>query len=210
MSFIIKHSDNLKTQAAKLLTLASERDILPLSAIREAGVHSIVASRLVREGRLDRVARGLYRHPDAAIGEYQDLVEVFAKTKKAVVVLLSALRFHEIGTQQPHEVWIQLPARARIPSIEWPSLRIIRTRIDTLFYEGVNKHLIGGIDIPITNPARTVADCFKHRNTIGLDICLEALKELLRRNRNVMDELHYYAKLNRVQRVMQPYIEATA
>ena len=169
----------------------------------------MVATRLVRKGGLERVARGLYRLPDAPVGEHHDLVELIARTDKAVVVLLSALQFHDLGTQRPDAVWIQIPFRARVPLVEWPAIRVVRTRIDALFTEGVDRHAIGGIEIPITNPARTGADCFKHRNRIGLEVCLEAVKDLLRRDRNVMDQLFHYAGINRVRSVMQPYLEAS-
>jgi predicted transcriptional regulator of viral defense system len=142
--------------------------------------------------------------PNAPVSEHHDLVAAMARTNKAVVVLLSALRFHELGTQQPNEVWIQLPLKARVPRMDWPTLKVIRTRIDALFTEGVERHTISGVEIRITDPARTVVDCFKHRNQIGLDVCLEALKELLQRDRSVIDRIYHYAKLNRVQRVMQP------
>lgn len=204
----MKRGATSETQAFQLLQLAEGREILSLSSIREAGIPSNVASRLVHEGRLERVARGLYRLPDAPVGEHHDLVEVIARVDKAVVVLLSALRFHEIGTQQPNEVWIQLPANTRIPAIEWPPLRVVRTRINSLFTVGVDRHMIGGVEIRITDPARTVVDCFKYRNKIGLDVCLEALKDLLQRDRNAMDHIYEYARLNKVVRVMQPYLEA--
>ncbi len=210
MSDKMKHPPHGDTQAARLLSLAAGREILPLSVIRAAGLPSNVASRLVREGKLERVGRGLYRHPDAPISAHHDLVEVMARMDKAVIVLLSALRFHELGTQQPHGVWIQLPARARVPKIEWPALRVVRTRSEALFTEGVERHFIGGIEIPVTSPARTVADCFKYRNQIGLDVCLEAAKELRRRDRGSSRDLYHYAKLNRVQRVVQLYLEASA
>ena len=206
----MKHSSHGDTQAARLLSLAAGRELLPLSMIRREGLPSNVASRLVREGKLERVGRGLYRHPDTPISAHHDFVEVMARTDKAVIVLLSALRFHELGTQQPHEVWIQLPARARVPKIEWPALRVVRTRSEAHFTEGVERHFIGGTEIPVTNPARTVADCFKYRNQIGLDVCLEAAKELRRRDRGSSHDLYHYAKLNRVQRVVQLYLEASA
>jgi predicted transcriptional regulator of viral defense system len=203
----MKQSNVILSEAERLLDLARGRELLPLSAIRDAGLSRSVVTRLVRDGRLERVGRGLYRRPDAPVGEQHDLVTVFTRVDKAVVVLLSALRFHELGTQQPHAVWIQLPARARVPKMEWPPLRVVRTRVEALFTEGVDCHMIGGVEVPITNPARTVVDCFKYRNQVGLDVCIEALKELIRRDRNVMDPLDRYARLNRVQHVMQPYLE---
>jgi len=204
----MEHLLRVKSEAECLLEMAKGLEVLPLSVIEGAGFSRSVVTRLVRDGRLDRISRGLYRRPDAPVSEHHDLVEVVARANKAVVVLLSALRFHELGTQQPNSVWIQLPARAGVPKMEWPTLRVVRTRIEALFTEGVDRHLIGGMEVPITNPARTVVDCFKYRNQVGLEVCLEALKELIRRDRNVMDPLYRYAKINRVQKVMQPYLEA--
>ena len=167
-------------------------------------------TRLVRAGKLERVQRGLYRLPDSPITEHHDLVNVMKVAPNAVIVLISALRFHEIGTQVAHEVWIQLPLKAYAPQISRPPIKIVRTSIDALLTEGVEKHRISGEDIRITCPARTVADCFKHRNQIGLEPCLEALREVLRSRRGIVAEIHHYAKLNRVARVMQPYLEGMA
>ena len=194
----------------KVRQLAADRELVRISEILATGVSSQAVTRMVRTGELERVARGLYRLPDAPVSEHHDLVTVMAKLDHAVIVLLSALRFHELGTQQPHEVWVQLPMKARVPKLDWPRLRVIRTRVDAMFAEGVEIHTLGGVQVPITSPARSVADCFKHRNRIGLDVCLEALKDLLKRDRNVMDTLFRYARLNRVERVMQPYLEAAA
>ena len=194
----------------KVRQLAADRELVRISEILATGVSSQAVTRMVRTGELERVARGLYRLPDAPVSEHHDLVTVMAKLDHAVIVLLSALRFHELGTQQPQEVWVQLPMKARVPKLDWPRLRVIRTRVNAMFVEGVDVHTLGGVQVPITSPARSVADCFKHRNRIGLDVCLEALKDLLKRDRNVMDTLFRYARLNRVERVMQPYLEAAA
>lgn len=194
----------------RIRQLASNREVVTIAEILDTGASSQAVTRMVRAGELERIGRGLYRVPDAPISEHHDLVTVMARLDHAVIVLLSALRFHELGTQQPHEVWVQLPMKARVPKINWPTIRVVRTRVAKMFTEGVEVHNIGGVDVPITTPARTIADCFKHRNRIGLDVCLEGLKDLLRRDRNVMESLSAYARLNRVERVMQPYLEAAA
>ncbi|NNC89805.1 MAG: hypothetical protein HKN82_15215 [Akkermansiaceae bacterium] len=195
---------------APLRKLAARREVLSTADLLEAGVTWRTIADLVRGGELERIRRGLYRFRDGPVSEHHDLVTVMATLDEAVIVLLSALRFHELGTQQPRDVWVQLPMKARVPKIDWPPIQVVRTRLDELFLEGVEVHTLGGVEVPITDPARTVADCFKHRNRIGLDVCLEALKDLLRRDRNVMDALYHYARLDRVERVMQPYLEATA
>jgi len=191
----------------KIRKFAKNRETLNTAEIVACGVSAQTATDLVRTGDLERVRRGLYRLPDAPVSEHHDLVSVIKGVPKAVVVLISALRFHEIGTQVAHEVWIQLPLKAHAPRIEWPPIKIVRSSVIALFSEGVEWHRISGEGIPITCPARTVADCFKYRNQIGLDVCLEALREVLRSKRGIVDEIYHYAKLDRVARVMQPYLE---
>ena len=191
----------------RIRELARSRETLSTAEIVAGGVSNQAVTRLVRNGELERVRRGIYRLPDSPISEHHDLVSVAKGVPKAVIVLISALRFHEIGTEVAHEVWIQLPIKAHAPRIGWPCIRIVRSSVSALFTEGVENHLISGEKIPITCPARTVADCFKFRNQIGLDVCLEALREVLQSKRGIIDEIYHYAKLNRVARVMQPYLE---
>jgi len=191
----------------RIRKLAKGRETLSTAEIVAGGVSNQAVTRLVRSGELERVRRGIYRLPGSPISAHHDLVSVIKGVPKAVIVLISALRFHEIGTEVAHEVWIQLPIKAHAPRIEWPPIRIVRSSVSALFTEGVENHLISGEKVPITCPARTVADCFKFRNQIGLDVCLEALREVLQSKRGIIGEIHHYAKLNRVARVMQPYLE---
>lgn len=123
--------------------------------------------------------------------------------------LLSALNFHRLGTQLPHEVWIALDRSARHPSIRYPRLRVVRFSGQAL-REGVETHRIEGQTVRIYGVAKTIADLFKYRNKIGLDVALEALREGWRARRFTMDELHRYARICRVERVMRPYLEALA
>jgi len=113
-----------------------------------------------------------------------------------------------IGTENPHEVWVQLPLKAHAPKIEWPPIRIIRTSVDSLFTEGVEHHLLSGETVPVTTPARTVADCFKHRNKLGIDVCVEALRETLRERKASIAEIGEMGRFVRVSKIMQPYLEA--
>lgn len=191
-----------------LKLLIQKSELLTISTLRESGYADAVVSRMTREGKLERVGRGLYRHAESPVTENHEIKAVFAQTQQAIVVLISALRFHGIGTQVPHEVWIQIPASARMPALSWPPLRIIRTRLAAAITEGVNEHHLGDTRVRVTTPARTVADCFKHRSQIGLEACLEALREVLKKDRNIMPELTKHARMNRVLRVMQPYMEA--
>ena len=162
---------------------------------------------LAEQGVLEQVSRGLYRVAERAPDEHFTMLAVIARVPQAVVCLLSALRFHEIGTQSPHEVWIAIDRKARKPKLTELPVRIVRFSGPAL-EAGVERRMMGEREIRITSPARTVADCFKYRNKIGLDVALEALRDYLARHRGGADELWRYARLCRVAHVMQPYLEA--
>jgi predicted transcriptional regulator of viral defense system len=190
-----------------LMELAGQRPLLRASDVRRAGVSSSTLSRAVREGALERVNRGLYRRPDAPWDEHLALSEVAARVPQAIIVLVSALNFHQIGSHQAHAVSIQLKQNAVTPRIGYPALEVIRSTNPKAFDEGVEVHVFNGIEVRITTPARTVADCFKHRSKLGLELCLEALKEILRSGTRPV-EIMQYARMNRVEKVMMPYLEA--
>jgi predicted transcriptional regulator of viral defense system len=162
---------------------------------------------MVRQGLLQRVGRGLYALPDRPVSEHDALAEVARKHPQAIVCLLSALRFHDLTTQSPFEVWLAIPNKARAPKMDYPPLRIARFSGAALT-DGVEEHVIDGLPVHVTNVARTVTDCFKFRNKIGLDTALEALREAWRAKRVSMDELWRYATLSRVANVMRPYMES--
>lgn len=191
----------------RLLRLARRRGSITRQEVVEAGIHSYTLSRLVRAGALERVARGRYRLPDAPITEHHGLALVAAAVPKAVVCLLSALSFHQIGTQLPHQVWIAVDRRARRPTLSWPRLRVLRFGGKALV-EGIETHRIEGESVRVYGVAKTIADVFKYRNKVGLDVALEALREGWRAKRFTMEEIHRYARVCRVERVMRPYLEA--
>ena len=164
---------------------------------------------LTRGGAFERVGRGLYVPTAAKITEHHSLVEAAARVPHGVVCLLSALRFHGIGTQNPHEVWLAIDVKAWKPVADWPPLRIVRFSGVALTY-GVEVHKLEGVDVRITSREKTVADCFKYRNKIGLDVGLEALREYLRSRKRSIDHLTKAAEACRVARVMRPYLEALA
>lgn len=157
-----------------------------------------------------RVDRGLYRVADAASYEHSDLVEASLRVPNGVVVLLSALNFHGIGTHQAWEVWMQIPANFPTPKMRTPPLRIVRSRKPEAFTEGVETCTIAGHPVRITNLDRTIVDCFKHRNEVTLELCVEALRERMQNHRKSLQAMHRYAKLMGVSRVMRPYLEALA
>jgi predicted transcriptional regulator of viral defense system len=162
---------------------------------------------LVERGVLEQISRGLYRVAERAPDEHFTMLAVTARVPRAIICLLSALRFHDIGTQSPHEIWIALDRKARKPRLTGLPVRVVRFSGIAL-RAGVEDRLIGERKVRITSPARTVADCFKYRNKIGLDVALEALREAWRDKRATSDELWRYAKVCRVANVMRPYLES--
>jgi predicted transcriptional regulator of viral defense system len=161
----------------------------------------------VKSGAIERVGRGLYCLPDGEIGENHTLAEVGKRVPKSIVCLISALSFHGLTTQQSPEVWLAIDGKARQPRLDSISVRVVRSSGDAL-QAGREEHLIEGVRVNIYGPAKTVADCFKFRNKIGLDVTLEALREVWREKRCTMDELLSYARICRVENVMRPYLES--
>jgi len=171
------------------------------------GIHTSTLTRLARTGALERVGPGRYQLPTKRrTTEHHDLVVAASAAPASVVCLISALRFHGIGTQVPHQVWIAVPRGCRVPRLQSPPIRVVNVS-PALFEIGAEKHRIEGIDVRVYNVARTVADCFRFRNRVGLDVALEALAEAWRGKRLNLDELNRIAKRLRVQRVIQPYLE---
>ena len=197
----------MATSHQNILDLAAERGLIRPRDLTERGLPTVALTRLVRQGRLQRVGRGLYALPDRPVSEHNALAEVARKHPHAIVCLLSALRFHDLTTQSPFEVWLAIPNKARAPKMDYPPLRIVRFSGEALTL-GVEDHIIDGVPVRVTSVARTVADCFKFRNKIGLDVALEALQEAWRAKRVSMDELWHYATLCRVTNVMRPYMES--
>lgn len=197
------------TDRNKTLKLARRRQGVTARELAAMGVHRQVLTRLVAEGCIERVVRGLYRLADQLPTEHHGLVMASVAVPQAVVCLISALQFHGIGTQLPSEVWIAIDRRARRPALKYPPLRVVRYSGAALT-EGVESHRIEGRTVRVYNIAKTLADCFKYRNKIGLDVALEALREAWRERRFTMDALDRFAAICRVQRVMRPYLEALA
>ncbi len=163
----------------------------------------------MEEGLLSRVGRRLYTLADHSPSENHTLAQVAKRVPDAVFCLLTALRFHGLTTQSPHEVWIALPASARKPRLDYPKLPIARFSGKALTM-GIEVQRVEGVAIRIYSPAKTVADCFKYRNKLGIDVAVEALRDFTRRYRGGADELARYARVCRVARVMQPYLDAIA
>lgn len=190
-----------------VLELATQQPLLRARDLAEHGVPTMALSRLVAAGRLERVARGIYSLPGRPLSEHRSLAEVALRVPQGVVCLLSALRVHGIGTQAPFEVWMAIPHHSPTPRIDQPALRAIRMSGAALS-EGIESMQIDGIQVPVFNADKTVADCFKYRNKIGLDVALEALRDGWAQRKLTADALWHYAAIDRVGNVMRPYLES--
>jgi predicted transcriptional regulator of viral defense system len=194
-------------QADRILELARSRGILRTRDVDSAGVSRALLASLADEGRLLKLGRGLYTLPDRPASAYDGFAEVAARSESGVLCLLSALRFHDLTTQQSSDVWLAIPHKAHAPRFDYPPLRLIRMSGPAMS-EGVETADIAGTQVRVFGVAKTVADCFKFRNKIGLDVGLEALREAWNGKRVTMDELWRYAEICRVANVMRPYLEA--
>jgi predicted transcriptional regulator of viral defense system len=195
------------TATERILSLASQQPLIRTRDVEALGIAREFLLRLHREGILVRPARGVYALAESSVTEHHTLAIAAKRVPRGVVCLLSALRFYGLTTQDPHEVWIAIDFKAHKPSIESPALRVLRFSGRALT-EGVDTHVIEGVQVRIYCPAKTVADCFKYRNKIGVDVAIEALRDALRMRKATVDEIHRFAKICRVANVMRPYLEA--
>jgi predicted transcriptional regulator of viral defense system len=196
-----------QTKTEKLAELVRRQHIIRPKDLERVHIPRNYLMRLVKRGQLQKLERGIYTAESLPASEHISLLEVSRKAPKAVICLLSALKFHEIGTQVPHEVWIAIDGKAWTPRITSPRVRIIRFSGDALHF-GVQEKQVTGGKIRVFSPAKTVADCFKFRHKIGMDVALEALRECYRQKKASMNELFEAAKVCRVGNVMRPYLES--
>lgn len=192
----------------QILELAKKQSIICAKDVEALGISRNYLYVMHEEGLLQKTAVGLYSLPNVEMNEYANLVEVAKRLPNAVIGLISALSFHEITTQIPHEIWIVVPRGAWRPQMDYPPLHLNYVSGPAYSY-GVQEHLLNGVVVKIYSPAKTVADCFKFRNKVGLDVAIEALREVWRTRKASMNELVEAAKINRVLKVMRPYLEAT-
>jgi len=176
---------------------------------RDLGITRSQLARLVARGQAERVARGLYRLPGADPTTHHTVALVAKRVPHGIVCLVSALSIHEIGTQIPHQVWLAVAQKARKPELGDLPVRIVRFSPDAL-KRGIERRLIEGVPVAVTNPARTVVDCFRYRHKVGLDVALEALAEALRTRRVTIASLDEMASACRARTVLRPYLEAMA
>lgn len=189
------------------LKIADKRAVARWRDFAASGVSPATLARLVDRGDLERVGRGLYRRARREASEHQSLIEVSRAVPHGVVCLLSALRFYELTTQLPHAVWLLIEHKARAPKSPLQRVMILRASGPSLT-TGVKKHRLDGVAVPITTPAKTVADCFKYRRHVGIDVAIEALRDGLKNRAFTPDELLAMAKVDRIDRIARPYLEA--
>lgn len=205
--FVQIESMQASTQIEAVLRLARERGVLRARDLEARGIPRQRLQSLCEQGVLFRSGRGLYTPATARLTEHHTFAEVGQRVPHGIICLLSALRFHDLTTQDPHQVWLAIDRKARRPRVNYPPLRIVRFSGPALT-QGVEEHTIEGVRVHVYNPAKTVADCFKYRHKIGLDVALEALRDCWRERRATMDNLHRYAQICRVANVMRPYLES--
>lgn len=198
------------THTQRVLDLVSQKGLLRASDLEAIDAPRVVLTRLTAAGLLDRVGRGLYRLPNQPISEHESLAVVAAKVPQAVFCLLTALQFHGLTTQLPRQIWIAMPRGSHAPRIDWPPIRMVQMTGGDAHAAGVEEHLRDGVTLRVYSAAKTVVDCFKHRNKIGLDVALEGLKDAWGARKASAEDLWHYAKVCRVANVMRPYMEVVA
>jgi hypothetical protein len=188
------------------LELSLTQRIVRARSLAELGVSGATLQQILRKGQLVRIGRGLYASPDRTVTELDHLAQIAIKHPRVVFCLLTALQVHGLTTQSPSEVWVAISPKARAPKNEFPPLRIVRMSDPG---EGITRVAVDGVvHIPVTSIAKTIVDCFKFRNKIGLDVALEALRDAWNQKRVTMDELWESAELCRMTNVMRPYLES--
>lgn len=196
------------TGRKKLLEFANERKIFRARDVEnDLGISRNYIRRLVDEGKLIKVSRGIYSLAEHSFPETQSILEVAVKSPKAVVCLLSALQFHDLTTQNPFEVWIAVERDTRIPKIESVMTRIFRFA-PKVYQAGIETHLIDGVELKVYSAAKTVADCFRYKKTVGLDVAIEALRDTWQKRKATMDELYHFAEVRNVKSKMIPYLNS--
>ena len=195
------------TPIDRTLKLIKKAGVLRPRDLDEHGISRQYLRILEQAGKVRRSGRGLYVMEGAPVTENHTVAEACKRVPHGVICLITALRLHGLTTQLPHEIWMAIDRKARKPSVDYPPLRIVRFSGAALT-SGIEERKIDGVPVRVYDPAKTVADCFKYRNKIGLDVAIEALRDCRRRKKASMDQLWAAAKVCRVANVMQPYVEA--
>ena len=188
-------------------TVLKTRGIARLAELRAAGVTAATMSRMERDGEVLRLARGLYQLPDAPLDAHHSLAEAAKRVPKGVVCLVSALAFHELTDQLPRQVWIAIGQKDWAPKADGVPVRLVRFT-DRLLTEEVESHTVEGVPVKVFGVAKTIADCFRYRNKIGLSVAIEGLQEALRQRKTTPGEIARQAERGAVATVIRPYLEA--
>lgn len=199
-------SMHIDTQTQRVLDLVRQMGVLRPTNLQDIDIPRVVLTRLTASGQLEKVGRGLYRLPDASISEQESLVTIAVKVPQAVFCLLTALQIHELTTQLPRQIWIAMPQGSHTPKIDYPPVKMVQFTGDA-FSEGIEVIQADRVALRVYGVAKTVADCFKHRSKIGLDVAIEALKDALAQKKASANDLWRFAKICRVANVMRPYLE---
>lgn len=195
------------THTDQVLALAHHRGLIRSSDLNSTGIPRAYLTRLVQAGRLEKAGRGIYQLPDKPLTENVGMEIVATKVPQAVFCLLTALQFHELTTQLPRQIWIAMPQGSHIPKVGYPPIKMIQCAPQH-FEDGIEVHRRNQHEFRVYSVARTIVDCFKHRNKIGLDVALEALRDALAQRKVNANDIWYFAKIARVANVIRPYIEA--
>lgn len=198
-----------ESRIEEVLKLVEEAGVLRPRDLRDHGIAATYLYRLLQRGLVQRVGWGLYTLPGAVLTEHHSLAEACKRVPRGVVCLLTALRFHGLTTQNPHEIWMAVEQKAWRPKRGSFPLHLIFIS-GPPFTEGIEMHDVKGVRVPVYNAAKTVADCFRFRNKIGLDVAIEALRDYLRLHPRDVNDLWQHAKVCRVTAVMRPLLEALA
>jgi predicted transcriptional regulator of viral defense system len=199
----------LNASSPGVLVVMKELGVVRPLELERRGISRAHLYELKRAGLVERQGRGLYVVKGHRYTAHHALAQVAKRVPGGVVCLLSALNFHGLTTQLPPEVWLALPENARRPHLDYPRLRVARFSGAALS-EGIERHTIEGVGVRVYSAAKTVADCFKYRNKIGIDVAVEALKDFTRTHRGGANALARFARICRVSRVMQPYLDSIA
>lgn len=202
----LQHGRGMSRQQ-QILELIRKMGIIQAKDVEAVGISRNYLYQMHRKGLLQRNAVGLYTLPKTTITENWFLAKVAKRLPHSVVGLISALSYHEITTQIPHEIWLSIPRGSWRPTVEYPPLNVSYVS-EPAYSFGIQEHVISGVAVRIYSPAKTVADCFKFRNKVGLDVAIEALREAWRFGKITIDELVEAAEVNRVAKIMRPYLEA--
>jgi predicted transcriptional regulator of viral defense system len=195
------------TQARQVLRIAEQQGLVRSRDLTARGIPRATLMRLVRAGRLKQIARGLYALPGQPLSRQHSLAEVAARSSRGVLCLLTALHFHRITSQAPEAIWLAIPNKARAPEGGRPPIEVVRFSGAALT-EGVEHYVIDGVTVGVYSIAKTVADCFKFRDRVGLEVATRALDKVQRRGLATTDELWRYARICRATQAMRPYLES--